>query len=420
MSDNNKKIFFKTFGCRTNHFDTQAMITHLKENDLCQDEKESDVIVVNSCTVTNGADVDVRQYINKIKNNFPNKKILLTGCGSFSKGKSLLEANKVNGVFGHSNKTSVDRFISKKNSFFEIGNLSDVDETIVSKFNGKTRAFLKIQEGCDFKCSYCIIPSVRGTSRTLKEENILKQIELLVDNGFSEFILSGINVGSYGKKQNTSLAKLIKKIIPITGVKRIRLGSMEPSQIDDEFKELINEDIMSRHYHIAIQHTNDEMLKIMRRRNIFKKDKILFDFFADKGCAMGTDFIVGHPGESETIWEDAILRVKDLPLSHIHPFVYSKRDNTHSATMSNIVNGAISKKRLKDLKLLIGDKNFEFRKNKKDLKVLVESKKDEFYYGLDQFFNKIKIKSNQDLKGKWLNINEHTVLNDINTINLEE
>jgi MiaB-like tRNA modifying enzyme len=414
LSDNNKKVFFKTFGCRTNHFDTQAMITHLKDNDLCEDEKLSDVIVVNSCTVTNGADVDVRQYINKIKNNFPNKKILLTGCGSFSKGKSLLEANKVNGVFGHSNKTSVDNFIAKKSSFYEIGNLSDIDETIVSEFAGKTRAFLKIQEGCDFKCSYCIIPAVRGASRTLNEDNILKQITLLVDNGFSEFILTGINVGSYGKKQNTSLAKLIKKIMLITGVKRIRIGSMEPSQIDDEFKELIKEDIMSRHYHIAIQHTNDEMLKIMRRRNTFKKDKILFDFFANNGCAIGTDFIVGHPGESEEIWQDAILRIQDLPLSHIHPFVYSKRDNTYSATLKNIINGAISKKRLKNLKSLIDNKNFEFRKNKQDLKVLVESKKDDFYYGLDQFFNKIKIKSNQSLKGKWLNINQYDALSNIN------
>ncbi len=416
MPENKKKVFFKTFGCRTNHFDTQAMIGSLKDNDLSHDETNSDVIVVNSCTVTNGADVDVRQYINKIKNNYPNKKILLTGCGSFSKGKSLLEANKVNGVFGHSNKTNVDNFIAKKNSFYEIGNLSDVDDSIVSEFAGKTRAFLKIQEGCDFKCSYCIIPSVRGASRTLNEDNILKQINLLVDNGFSEFVLTGINVGSYGKKESTSLAKLIKRIIPITGAKRIRIGSMEPSQIDDEFKELINEEIMSKHYHIAIQHSSDEMLKIMRRRNVYKKDKILFEFFADNGCAIGTDFIVGHPGESEEIWQEAILRVKDLPLTHIHPFVYSKRDNTHSATMTNVINGAISKKRLKNLKSLIDDKNFEFRKNQKNLKVLVESKKDDFYYGLDQFFNKIKIKSKQNIKGKWLDFNNYNALEEVNTV----
>jgi len=409
-----QKVFFKTFGCRTNIYDTNVMMASLKEHIIVDTMEESDSIIVNSCSVTNGADVDVRQYINKINNNFPDKKILLTGCGASNKGASLLENNKINGVFGHSLKTKVDYFLNAKKTFVELGDLKNIDENIIYDFRGKTKAFIKVQEGCNFKCSYCIIPSLRGDSRSLSQEHILKQIKILVDNDFSEFVLTGTNVGSYGKNTDTNLAKLIKEIMKIKGVKRIRLGSMEPSQIDDEFKELITEDIMSRHYHIAIQHSDDDMLKIMRRRNVFKKDKILLDFFADKGCALGTDFIVAHPGETEDIWNNAIKRIQDLPLTHIHAFVYSKRDNTHSATFKEHINGKIAKSRLKELQANIASKNFMLRNEKKELKILVEKKINDVYYGLDQFFNKIKISSKENISNKWVYIKDYKVLEDIN------
>jgi len=155
-----KKVYFKTFGCRTNQFDTQIMISKLQNFELSS-EDEADTVVINSCTVTNGADSSVRGYINSIKKRNPNAKVILAGCGSHSKGESLLKDKKVFGVMGHSEKSNIDKLLAKKDSFYEIGDLDYIDNGVVEEFVGKSRAFIKIQEGCSFTCSYCIIPSVR-------------------------------------------------------------------------------------------------------------------------------------------------------------------------------------------------------------------------------------------------------------------
>ena len=204
-----KKVYFKTFGCRTNQFDTQVMISKLKDFELTQSESEADLIVVNSCTVTNGADSSVRAYISGQSRKNPNAKVILAGCGSHSKGESLFEDKKVFGVMGHSEKEKINEILHEEKPFYQIGDLKHIDSTIVEEFVGKSRAFIKIQEGCNFRCSYCIIPSVRGDARSHKEENILLQIEKLASNGFGEFILTGTNVGSYGQDQNSSMAKLL-------------------------------------------------------------------------------------------------------------------------------------------------------------------------------------------------------------------
>jgi MiaB-like tRNA modifying enzyme len=380
-------------------------MSKLKDFSIAQNEKEAHIIVINSCTVTNSADSGVRNYINKIRRE-TNAKIYLTGCGAFTKGEELLKENKVLGVFGHSEKTRVSELL-KREKFFELGDLNHIDDTIVERFIGKSRAFVKIQEGCNFRCSYCIIPYVRGDARSLSEKIIIEQVSRLAANGFGEFILTGTNVGSYGKDRNSSLAKLLKKLSSIRGVRRIRIGSIEPIQIDDEFKEILNEPWMAKHMHIALQYTDDRMLEIMNRRNRVSKDLKLFEEIATYGYALGTDFIVGHPGESKEIFESAVENIKKFPLTHIHLFTYSKRDGTPSANMKGEVRGDVAKKRQKIIKEIIEDKNYEFRKNKKSLWVLVENKKEGFYIGLDQFFNRIKIKSDKDLKGNWIEIDEY-------------
>jgi tRNA A37 methylthiotransferase MiaB len=165
-----KKVFFKTFGCRTNQFDTQIMINNLKDFELSFNEEEADLVVVNSCTVTNGADSSVRGYINSIARKNQNAKVFLAGCGSHSKGKELFDKNQVFGVLGHSEKESINELLKKKDRFYRVGDLEHIDSTIVTEFIGKSRAFIKIQEGCNFRCSYCIIPYVRGNARSLPKE----------------------------------------------------------------------------------------------------------------------------------------------------------------------------------------------------------------------------------------------------------
>jgi len=403
-----RKVFFKTFGCRTNVFDTQVMMSNLKDFDVTLDEKIADMVVINSCTVTNSADSTARSYINQLKKLPKNPKVFFTGCGVWTKGESLFKEKKINSLFGHSEKEKINDLLQKEERFFEAGDLDHIDDTIVDRFIGKSRAFIKIQEGCDFRCSYCIIPHVRGDARSYTEDKILEQVSTLATNGFGEFILTGTNVGSYGKKQHTSLAKLLKKISQISGVRRIRMGSIEPIQIDDEFKELINEPWMAKHLHIALQHTSKEMLTLMNRRNKVLNDLELFEFLSSNGYALGTDFIVGHPGESEQIWSEAMKNLHKFPLTHVHAFTYSKRDGTPSALMKNEVRGNIAKIRYNELTQIINEKNLEFRKNIQPLDILIESKKENIYTGLDQFFNKIEVESEADLVGDWIRVDNYS------------
>ncbi|AJC94003.1 tRNA (N(6)-L-threonylcarbamoyladenosine(37)-C(2))-methylthiotransferase MtaB [Campylobacter volucris] len=410
-----KKVFFKTFGCRTNIYDTQLLKTYIKEHEIVQDETQADVVVINSCTVTNGADSGLRAYINSVKKN--GVKVILTGCGAVSKGKDFFDKKEIFGVLGASNKNKINEFISYDKEFYELGNLNFIDTKIVSDYKNHTKAFVKIQEGCDFACSYCIIPSVRGKSRSVLQDEIVKQIKILAQNGYSEIVLTGTNIGSYGLKEKTTLGRLLQLIGKIDGIKRIRLGSLEPAQIDESFKEILNETWLERHLHIALQHTHEKMLRIMRRRSHTENDLALFNELSQKGFALGTDFIVAHPGESEEIWKSALENFKNFNLTHIHAFIFSPRDGTHSASMSERINGEIAKERLNTLKTIVEKNNFEFRKKQKQkLEILVESKKGEFYEGYDQFFNKIKIQTKQDIAKQWLEIEKYDIKYEYNFV----
>jgi len=409
-----KKVYFKTFGCRTNLYDSQVMMGALKEYEITQNEAEADAIVINSCTVTNGADSHVRSYISHVEKS-SEAKLFLTGCGAHTKGEKLLKEKRIHGVFGQSEKQKIDFMLSQEKPFYDPGDLNFVDDAIVDDFVGKSRAFIKIQEGCNFRCSYCIIPFVRGDARSMSEAQILEQITRLALNGFGEFVLTGTNVGSYGVDSKTSLAKLMKKISQIRGVRRIRLGSVEPIQITDEFKEVLGEPWLERHLHIALQHTSPTMLKLMNRRNVYKQDRELFELLSEKGFAIGTDFITGHPGETPELWNEAMQHARELPLTHIHAFTYSKRDGTQSAFMKPEVNGKVAKERLHELEDLIKEKNRIFRDSfGGELDVLIESEKDGLYHGLDQHFNKIIVESKEDLVGNWINIQNYERRGDFN------
>jgi threonylcarbamoyladenosine tRNA methylthiotransferase MtaB len=395
------KIFIKTFGCRSNIYDSEIMKNILKDK-LVKNEEEADIIIINSCTVTNFADRDVRHYINK----WQEKRIIFTGCGAYTQGERLFKENKVNAVIGHKFKEEIDKFLDFEG--INLGDFDFVNKKIVTNIS-TTKAFVKIQEGCDFECAYCILPQVRGPSRSLKEETIFQQIKYLAENGISEIVLTGINMGSYGKDTNTSLANLIKKIAKIDRIKRIRLGSLEPTQIDDELIELASDSILEKHFHIALQHTSDRMLRIMKRRNRISTTLPLFEKLADMGFALGTDFIVGHPGESEGIWQEALENFKKYPLTHIHVFRFTPRVGTLSATMKQDIRGDVAKKRAKQIEEIVKKNNYNFRMKKMPLFVHVEEEKNGFFVGFDEYYNKMKIKSNINLKGEWVKIRDYEV-----------
>ncbi len=396
------KIFIKTFGCRSNLYDSEIM-KNILNGKIVNSEKEADTVIINSCTVTNFADRDLRQYINK----WQSKNIMLTGCGAYTQGEELFKQGKVKAVLGHKFKEEIDSYL--KFNGIKLGDFNFVNKKIITQYS-KTKAFIKIQEGCDFECAYCVIPSVRGASRSINEKTIIEQINILSQNGISEFVLTGINMGSYGKDTDTSLSSLIEKISLIRGVKRIRLGSLEPSQLDQRLVELTKSGILEKHLHIALQHTSDSMLRIMKRRNRVKQTLFLFEKLASENIALGTDFIVGHPGESEEIWKEALENFKKYPLTHAHIFRFTPRRGTRSASLKQDVRGDIAKKRAKILEKIIKEKNYNFRiKNKTPLSVHVENFKNGFYEGYDEYYNKMKITSSENLKGGWITIDNYEI-----------
>ena len=407
-----QKIFFKTFGCRTNIYDTELLKSYIKDYEITNDEEGADIVVINSCTVTNSADSGVRNYINGVKRR--GAKVILTGCGAVSKGRELFNSG-IFGVLGASKKSDLNELLKQEKPFFELGNLNSVDKNIVTNYENHTKAFIKIQEGCNFNCSYCIIPSVRGRARSMNEEMILKEAKILAQNGYNELVLTGTNIGSYGKDTNSSLGKLLANLGKISGIRRIRLGSIEPSQIDESFREILKEEWLERHLHIALQHTSEAMLKIMRRRNNAFSDLELFNELSSLGFALGTDYIVGHPGESDEIWAEAVENFKKFPITHLHAFVYSPRRDTHSATLKSDVSGDVAKSRLKILQGIALQNNENFRKkHKESLKILVEQKNGDFYEGFDQFYNKAKISSQNDITKEWLEVSEYEIKPDAN------
>ncbi|WP_148802441.1 tRNA (N(6)-L-threonylcarbamoyladenosine(37)-C(2))-methylthiotransferase MtaB [Campylobacter concisus] len=407
-----QKIFFKTFGCRTNIYDTELLKSYIKDYEITNDEEVADIVVINSCTVTNSADSGVRNYINGVKRR--GAKVILTGCGAVSKGKELF-ASGIYGVLGASKKSDINELLKQEKPFFELGNLNSVDKNIVTNYENHTKAFIKIQEGCNFNCSYCIIPSVRGKARSMDEAMILKEARILAQNGYNELVLTGTNIGSYGKDTNSSLGKLLANLGKISGIRRIRLGSIEPSQIDESFREILKEEWLERHLHIALQHTSEAMLKIMRRRNNAFSDLELFNELSSLGFALGTDYIVGHPGESEEIWAEAVENFKKFPITHLHAFVYSPRRDTHSATLKSDVSGDVAKARLKVLQGIALQNNENFRKKHNEtLKILVEQRNGDFYEGFDQFYNKAKISSQNDITKEWLEVSEYEIKPDAN------
>ena len=407
-----QKIFFKTFGCRTNIYDTELLKSYIKDYEITNDEESADIVVINSCTVTNSADSGVRNYINGVKRR--GAKVILTGCGAVSKGKELFNSG-IYGVLGASKKSDLNELLKQEKPFFELGNLNSVDKNIVTNYENHTKAFIKIQEGCNFNCSYCIIPSVRGRARSMDEAMILKEARILAQNGYNELVLTGTNIGSYGKDTNSSLGKLLANLGKISGIRRIRLGSIEPSQIDESFREILKEEWLERHLHIALQHTSEAMLKIMRRRNNAFSDLELFNELSSLGFALGTDYIVGHPGESEEIWAEAVENFKKFPITHLHAFVYSPRRDTHSATLKSDVSGDVAKSRLKILQGIALQNNENFRKKHNGtLKILVEQKNGDFYEGFDQFYNKAKISSQNDITKEWLEVSEYEIKPDTN------
>lgn len=351
------KVGLCNLGCKVNTYEMEYIASLFKErgyeigdfNDFC------DVYVVNTCTVTNNSDVKSRKMINHPKR--INKNCCLVVCGCFIESAKDYKNDDIDIILGNYNKSKVvdlvEDFFRNKEKINQRFNLNEVEfeDMNIKHFENRTRAFVKIQDGCENFCTYCIIPYVRGKCRSKKEDNVLSEITTLVNNGYNEIVLTGIHTGNYGVDINTNFSSILEKILNIKGLKRLRISSIEITELDDKFLELLKNPILCNHLHIPLQSGGEKTLKRMNR----KYDKKYFKEEIEKirkvrpDISITTDVIVGFPGETEDDFNECVDFIKEINFSKLHVFPYSKRDGTVAAKMKDQIDGKVKKERVKTL-----------------------------------------------------------------------
>ena len=424
-----KKVAFYTLGCKVNQYETEAMLELFEKEgyEKAETEDYADVYVINTCTVTHMSDRKPRQYIRRMKKKNPDAIIAVVGCYSQVSPEEILSIDEVNLVMGTNDRKKIVEEVKKIDASRKVSTVDDImkvkafEEIEINKTNGKTRAFMKIQDGCDRYCSYCIIPYARGRVRSRDLESIVKEVENLASNGYKEVVLTGIHVASYGKDIKDSDIKLldvIKQINDIEGIERIRLSSVEPILFTDEFVEAVSTmDKVCPHYHLSLQSGCDETLKRMKRRYTTEEYKAIVDRLraAIPNVSITTDVIVGFPGETNEEFDKTYEFLKDIELTHMHVFKYSPRKGTPAATMENQVDPSTKHDRSEKL-LQLNEENFNKFGQKmldKEFNVLFEQKVgDNKYEGLTENYVKVIVESDNDISEQILKVKIKDVKNE--------
>jgi threonylcarbamoyladenosine tRNA methylthiotransferase MtaB len=357
-----KTVAFHTLGCKVNAYETEAIWQMFKKADYkrVEFEEEADVYVINTCTVTNTGDRKSRQMIRRAIRRNPDAVIAVTGCYAQTSPAEVAAIPGVDVVVGTQGREKlidyVEQYMREREPINAVGNIMKqrkFEELDVPSFSDQTRAYLKIQEGCNNFCTFCIIPWAKGLSRSRQPENVLKQARQLVDAGYKEIVLTGIHTGGYGDDfEDYKLADLLWDLDQIEGLKRIRISSIEASQIDDRVIEVLNaSEKMCRHLHIPLQAGDDAVLKRMRRKYTTEeyREKIMKLHEAMPDVAITTDVIVGFPGETEEQFERGYRFIEDLKLYQLHVFPYSKRTGTPAARMPDQVPEEVKHERVRKL-----------------------------------------------------------------------
>jgi threonylcarbamoyladenosine tRNA methylthiotransferase MtaB len=370
-----KKVAFYTLGCKVNQYDSQAVSDIFKKEgyEIVDFHEKADVYVVNTCTVTGLSDRKSRQMIRRAKSNNKDSIIIVMGCYSQTSPEEVEKIPEVNLIIGTKDRSRIIEYLKEIEEekgrlkvVSDIMQAEDFEELQIKENRERTRAFIKIQEGCNQFCSYCIIPYARGPIRSRKPDDVLSEIKRLAVDGIKEFVLTGIHIASYGKDLgNISLLDIIKKVHDIPEVKRIRLGSIEPGIITKEFideaKELKK---LCPHYHISLQSGCDETLKRMNRKYTTGQYRNVVEGLRANipDVAITTDVMVGFPGESHEEFVKTYEFLNEISFAHMHVFKYSQRKGTPAARFKNQVPPDIKEERSGMLIQLSKDKSLEFNK----------------------------------------------------------
>ena len=396
--NSNKKVAFCSLGCKVNQYETNAMAQKFVANGykIVEFDEYADVYIVNTCTVTNIADRKSRQMLRRAKE--INKDATLVACGCYAQvaKEELKKIPEIDLIIGNNEKNDIisiiENHIAQKGTEDIVSDVMyklDYVELGTTTYTEKTRAVIKIQDGCDRFCSYCLIPYARGHIRSRKIENVIEEIKKVVEEGINEVVITGIHIASYGrdfKGENIGLIDLLEEINKIKGLHRIRLGSIEPTIITEEFvKRLSKLDKICDHFHLSLQSGCTETLKRMNRRYTTEEFKEVTKRLRTKfpNAALTTDIIVGFPGETEEEFNMTYEFLKEIAFYKMHVFKYSQRKGTKAAVMPNQIDGKVKEERSKKLIELSNENEYNYNKKYigREVEVLFEEREGEYLKG---------------------------------------
>ncbi len=411
-----KKVAFYTLGCKLNYSETSTISRDFKEKGFEQVGFESmaDIYVINTCSVTENADKRFKSLVKQAQKRNPEAFVAAIGCYAQLKPEELADVEGVDLVLGATEKFKITDYINdlSKNDFGEVHSceIEEANFYVGSYAIGdRTRAFLKVQDGCDYKCTYCTIPLARGLSRSDTLENVLANAKEIGEQGIKEIVLTGVNIGDYGKgefgdkRHAHTFLDLVKALDKVEGIHRYRISSIEPNLLKNETIDFVAQSTsFVPHFHIPLQTGNDALLKLMKRRYLTSlyTDRVAQIKDTMPNACIGVDVIVGFPGETEELFLETYNYLNALDIAYLHVFTYSERDNTLASTMPNPVPKAVRKKRSKMLRGLSVKKRRAFYESQlgQELVVLFEGENKEGYiHGFTENYVKVKTPWNPDL-----------------------
>ena len=392
MQKNNKII---NLGCRLNIYEGEVIQNHITKQNL------KNVTVINSCAVTAEAEKKVLYEIRRAKKNNPKNKIVITGCAAQINPTKYKEIEGVDSVIGNTEKLQLSTWKNLKYvKYTNVGNILLENKTVptsIEKFEGKSRAYIEIQQGCDHRCTFCIIPYGRGNNRSVPAGEIVSKIQRIVNNGYKEVVLTGVDITDYGKDlpAKPTFSNLIKRILKLVPeLKQLRLSSIDCAEIDDDFWKILKDKRLMPHFHLSLQAGNDLILKRMKRRH---SRQMAIDFCKKvlsirKNATFGADIIAGFPTETEKMFLDSIKLIDECKLTLLHVFPYSPRENTPASRMPQLDKDIIKNraKRLRDKGMENLKKHLKNKIGKKEF-ILIENNQNKISLGKNQHFVKVKI-----------------------------
>jgi threonylcarbamoyladenosine tRNA methylthiotransferase MtaB len=433
------KVAFYTLGCKLNFSETSTIGEQFLKRgyEIVDYNQKADIYVINTCSVTDNADKECRQVVRRALRTNPEGYIVVTGCYAQLRPEEISKIDGVDAVLGSKEKFSLfsylNKFEKKNLSCIHVSPMEELDTFTLSSStdaDSRTRAFFKIQDGCDYKCSYCTIPLARGKSRSAQMEEVIKEFKQLLGAGYKEIILTGVNVGDYNsslstennlalnhnlnlnveREQNIDLFGLLKKMLEVEGDFRIRISSIEPNLLTDEILDLTAKDSrMCNHFHIPLQSGSVKILKLMQRRyKVEDYQKLILKATEQiENLGIGVDVIVGFPGETEEDFLETYNFLKELPISYLHVFTFSERPNTKAISMPGSVDILERKRRSNMLRILGAKKRHEFYEKMvgKELTVLFEHENnDGVMKGFTSNYVRINHSYNPELINKFVRV----------------